>query len=339
MPLPLSRPWTHRTLQNLGRFRRASGDRRLGQRVDRIRRDASGLRRLAAARTDRLGHRTALRHVIQWMIDGYRTVNAGDLAAALAFNAMMAIVPTVLLLITIAGLLLRSDELYRQAVLTTRWLLPSGLGGDSVQAIVGARSRSGLFGLASVVGFAWVGSTFIACLGRTLNAIYGVPDPPPVQQRLRGFLIVVAFAVLFLVAVVAATAPSVFLGLERNDLPFHLHRSVLAGGLYQVLSYAIAVLTAMALFGMLFRVVPNAGQHVGDVVPGALVTATLFVLLVQVFPIYLRIARNLNGVESTLALLPLLLVWFYLLAHFMLFGAFVNASWQRFRRRRAAPTA
>lgn len=331
--MPMTRPSTphpNRSLEKQPCADRGAQAGGVRGRIDRARRDLSGLRRIA----DRLGNRTLLRHLVQWMIDGYRRVNAGDLAAALAFNAMMAIVPTILLMITIASVLLRSDELYRRAVLTTLWLLPAGMGNDSVEAIVSARGRSGVFGLASFVGFVWIGSTFFACLGRTMNAIYGVPNPPPVQQRLRGFVVVVTFAVLFLVAVIAATLPSVFLGLSDNDLPFHLHRSILVSGIYQGLSYAVAVLTAMLLFGMLFRVVPNADQRVDDIVPGALITATAFVLLVQVFPVYLRIARNLNGVESTFALLPLLLAWFYVLAHLMLFGAYINASYQDFRRRR-----
>ncbi len=334
--MPMTRPSASRSnpsVEKRMRAERAARAAGVRGRVDRMRRDVSGMQRIAS----RLGgRRDVLRHVVQWMIDGYRRVNAGDLAAALAFNAMMAIVPTILLMITIAGVLFQSDELYRKAVLTTLWLLPAGLSGESVEAIFSARGRSGIFGLASFAGFVWVGSTFFACLGRTMNAIYGVPDPPPVQQRLRGFFVVVAFAVLFLVAVIAAALPSVFLGLSENDLPFHLHRSILASGAYQVLSYVVAVLTAMLLFGMLFRVVPNARQRVDDILPGALVTATLFVLLVQVFPLYLRITRNLSGVGSTFALLPLLLAWFYLLAHFMLFGAFVNASYQGYRRRRIA---
>lgn len=299
--------------------------------LDRLRRDVSGIQRIAS----RLGsRRRILRKIALWMVDGYRRVNAGDLAAALAFNAMMAIVPTILLMITIAGVLLRSEELYQKAVPTTLWLLPAGLSDESVDAILSARGRSGIFGLASFAGFVWVGSTFFACLGRTMNAVYGVADPPPVQQRLRGFLVVVAFAVLFLVAVIAAALPSAFLGVSQNDLPFSLQRSVFVSGAYQVLSYVVAVLTAMLLFGMLFRVVPNARQRVEDVLPGALVTSTLFVMLVQVFPLYFRITRDLNGAGSIFALLPLLLAWFYLLAHFMLFGAFVNATYQDFRRQR-----
>jgi membrane protein len=270
--------------------------------------------------------------VVHWAIDGYRRVNAGDLAAALAFNAMMAIVPTILLLITVAGVLLRSDQLYRETVLTTQWLLPAGMSRDSIEAMIGARSRSGIFGVASFVGFLWVGATFFACLARTMNSVYGVENPPAVQQRVRGFVVVVVFAVLFLVTVIAAFLPSLFVGSPADELPAVLHSSLLAQGVYQVLSYGVAVLTAMILFGMLFRVVPNANQRIGDVIPGTIAIAAIFVLLVQVFPLYLRVARNLSGIGSTFAFLPLLLIWFYILAHLLLFGAFMNASYQEFRR-------
>lgn len=294
-----------------------------------LRRDLGRLRRLAA-------HSGTLREmavrVAQWGIDGYRRVNAGDLAAALAFNAMMAIVPTILLLITVAGVLLRSDQLYRETLVTAQWLLPAGMSQESTDALIGARSRSGIFGLASFAGFLWIGAAFFACLGRTMNSVYGVENPPPVQQRVRGFLVVVAFAVLFILTVIAAVLPSIFLG-SADDLPIDLSDSLLAQGLYQVLSYVIAVLTAMVLFGMLFRVVPNANQRIGDVLPGTVVIAVAFVLLVQAFPLYFRVVRNLNGIESTFAFLPLLLIWFYILAHLLLFGAFINASYQQFRRR------
>ena len=295
-----------------------------------LRRDFERLRRRAA----RFGSgREILQKAVHWAIDGYRRVNAGDLAAALAFNAMMAIVPTILLLITVAGILLRSDELYRETVVTTEWLLPAGMSRDSSEALIGVRNRSGLFGLASFAGFLWVGASFFACLGRTMNRIYGVENPPSVQQRVRGFVVVVAFAVLFIVTVIAAFLPSFFAGLPAAELPVDLTGSLLSRGIYQAASYAVAVVTAMVLFGMLFRVVPNAGQRLGDVLPGTVVIATAFVLLVQVFPLYFRVTGNLSGLGSTSAILPLLLIWFYLLAHLLLFGAFINASYQQFRRR------
>nr|MBA2277226.1 YihY/virulence factor BrkB family protein [Chloroflexia bacterium] len=91
-----------------------------------------------------------------------------------------------------------------------------------------------------------------------------------------------------------------------------------------------------ALFGMLFRVVPNAGQRVDDIVPGAVTIAVLFVLMTQVFPLYLRLVQGFNRIGSAFAFLSLLLIWFYLLAHLLLFGAYINATYQPYRRGRVA---
>ena len=54
------------------------------------------------------GSRAAF-HLWDWLYRGYRTANAGDLAAAVAFNALVALVPTALLLLSIAGFLLRNN--------------------------------------------------------------------------------------------------------------------------------------------------------------------------------------------------------------------------------------
>ncbi len=302
---------------------------RVGRRVGQATRDLPQPHVLARAVG---GWQPLAERVVRWMLDGYQRVNAGDLAAAVAFNALLAIVPTILLLLTAAGLLLRDDRLFGDVASATRWLLPAGLSEDSIQALVQARRRSGIFAVASFVGFLWVGANFFASLGRSMNRVYEVPDPPPVKQRLRGFLVVVAFAVLFIVTTVAALLPSLFFGDAPTALPLGIGDWPLVHGLYQVLSYVVAVLAAILLFGMLFRVVPNAGQRVDDVLPGTVAIALLFVALVQIFPLYLSLVRGLNRVGSAFAFLPLLLVWFYLLAHLLLFGAYINATYQQFRR-------
>lgn len=302
---------------------------RVGERVDRATRDLPQPRVFARAVG---GWRPLAGRLARWMVDGYRRVNASDLAAAVAFNALLAIVPTILLLITAAGLLLRNDELFADVVAATLWLLPAGLGGDSIQALLQARQRSGIFAIASFVGFLWIGATFFASLGRSMNRVYEVPDPPPVHQRVRGFFVIVAFAVLFIVTTVAALLPSLFLGDAPAALPLGIGDWPLVHGVYRALSYVVAVLTAIILFGMLFRVVPNADQRIDDVLPGTIVTAVLFVLLVQVFPLYLNLVSGLNRIGSIFVFLPLLLGWFYVLAHLLLFGAYINATYQGFRR-------
>ncbi len=280
------------------------------------------------------GWRPFARHTLAWMITGYRETHAQDLAASVAYYALLAIVPTILALVSIIGLVLRTEDGYRQAIDLVLWVVPEGLTTEGISALPRLRDRSGAFGLASLVGFLWIGSTFFAALGRAMNRVYDVPDWSPVQQRLRGLIGVIAFSLLFIVSVVAAIVPTVVLGIDERTLPLGLERWKLFTGIYQALSYLVAVVVAMALFAVIFRIVPAAGQKLDDVLPGAVVIGVAFVVLAQAFPLYLRIVRGWNLIGGTAGLLSLVLVWFYLLAHLFLFGAYINSTWQRHRQER-----
>lgn len=260
-----------------------------------------------------------------WMLRGYQAANAGDLAAAVAFNALVAIIPVFLLLVSIGGLALQTDRLLVTFIHAIFWALPQEQTEEALTAVLAARRNSSWFGAFSLLGFAWVGANFVSCLARSMNRIYGVPNRRFVHQRGRDFLVVVVFAVLFLLASVAATLPSLFVG---KQLDVFFNAWALASGRIQVLSYAVAVLAALALFLVVYRIVPNAGQKLRDVWPGILTAALLFVLLLQVFPIYLRAAGGLSRYGQFFGFIPLIVGWFYLLAHVLLFGTYVNATFR-----------
>lgn len=267
----------------------------------------------------------------RWMIDGFRANQANDLAAAVAFYALLAIVPTVLALISLVGFFLRTEDGYSQAVSIVLWIVPDVVTGDSVDALLRLRDQSEALGIVSLVGFLWIGATFFAALGRAMNRIYRVPDRSPLLQRLRGFVGIISFSIFFTVSVIAAIIPTALLGIDEQDLPLGLERWAIFTGLYRVASYLVALVVAIGLFGVIFRLVPNAGQRVEDVVPGALVIAAAFVLLAQAFPVYFRIVSDWNLIGGAAGLLSLVLIWFYVLAHLLLFGAYINATWQRWR--------
>ncbi len=269
----------------------------------------------------------------RWMYRGYTAANAGDLAAAVAFNALIALVPTVLLLFSIAGLILRDDSVLIEAVHASVWAFTPEKAHEAIAAILEARRNTGLYGAISLIGFAWIGSNFVSCLARSMNKIYAVPNRRFVHQRPRDFAVVVVFAVLALLAAGAAIVPSLFVG---RDLDFFFRAWALASARIQILSYALSIAAATALFLVLYRVVPNAGQKLRDVWPGSLTAALLFVLLVQAFPIYVRVIGGVNRYGQAFALVSLLVAWFYVLAHVLLFGTHVNATYQRHRRRARA---
>ncbi len=277
----------------------------------------------------------ALWAVVLWGYRGYRQANAGDLASSIAFNALIALVPTFLLCLAVAGLFLQNDEILDTALYTSFWGLPPESSGDAFGAILAARRNTSWLGALGLVGFAWSGAGFVSCLARSMNRVYGGPGCGYMCERRRGFFVVLAFAALFVRALLSATVPTLFVG---RDLPFYLEEWVLAAGRAQLLGYGLAVLATVALFGMLYRVVPNAGQRLGDVWPGILTASALFVGIAQAFPVYVRLVGGANRYGAVFGFVSLLVVWLLALAHVLLFGTHVNATYRRWRRQRGAPT-
>ena len=265
-----------------------------------------------------------------WPVRGFRETGAGHLSAIIAYNALVALVPTFLLLVSVGGFLLRRDEVLTTAIHAAYWALPGDAARDALEAALAARRQSGWFAVASLLGFAWVGTGFVGALNHCLNRVYGVPDCGFICTRRRGLVAIAAFAALFSAAALAAALPTLFVG---RDLGRYFQTWSLATGRVQVLSYALAFVAAAALFLLLYRFVPTAGQRFGDVWPGALVAGALFVALGQAFPLYLRIVGGTNRFGAALGLVSLLVAWFAALAHVLLFGCYVNAS---YRRRQAA---
>lgn len=276
--------------------------------------------------------RTRPGRVLRWLYCGYQEANAGDAAAAIAYHALIALVPTFLLLVSVAGFFLQRADVLEAAIFTTVWALPFKEARDTLQALLEVRRNSGWFGLVSLVGFAWIGMGFVNGLTRGINRVYGVQGRHFLYERLRAFVIVVLFAVLFLIATLALALPSLFVG---RDLGFYFQSWHLASREGQASSYVIGFLAAGLLFLVLYRILPNARQTLADVWPGTLVAAILFLALAQAFPIYLRYVTQTNRLAVVFGISTLVVLWFYLLAHVLLFGAYVNATYQRHRRRAA----
>jgi len=270
-----------------------------------------------------------IERVLRWMHRGYVQANAGDLAAAVAYSALIALIPTMLLTLSVAGLFFRIDTIFKETIYTSFWGLPSSAAGDAIQTVVTARRSSSWLGVISLAWFAWTGTGFVGCLSRCMNRIYGVTGCGYMCEKRRGFFVVLAFALLFMLALLASTIPTLFV---RQDLPSYFQSWPLAAGWNQVLGYVIAFIATGAMFLMLYRVVPNAGQEVADVWPGTLNGALLFVIIAQVFPIYIRLLGGFNRYGAAFGLLSLLVAWFWVLAHLLLFGAYLNSTYQRHRR-------
>lgn len=267
----------------------------------------------------------------RWLIRGYQEYSASDLAAAVAFNALIALVPMFFLIVSVAGLFFRDDAVLQNAVEAVSWLIPISNPQEIFEAAVEARSASGWLGALSLVAFAWIGTSFISAMARSMNRIYGVRNSGYVSEKRRGFVMVFFFALFF---TVSSVAPVIATFLINQPVPDPVEDVVLSRFNLQIIGYVIGVVAALILFLVIYRVVPNAGQQLTDVIPGAVTAALLLSIVTQVFPLYISLVGGVNRYGAVLGLVWLLVISFYVLAHVILFGTYVNASWLRYRRRR-----
>jgi membrane protein len=268
----------------------------------------------------------------RWMYRGYTKANAGDLAAAIAYHALVAMVPMFFLLVGVAGLFLRNETVMRQAIETIDVLFPTSQGSaDAFRAALEARRNSGLISLVSLVGFAWAGTGLISSLARGMNRIYGVRNASYVVEKQRGFVVIFLFLVFFFTTALASILPTYLL---IRGLPEALDKLLLSSTFNQVTAYLIAFLSALLFFGIIYRIVPNARQTLIDVLPGTFAASLLFVGLTQTFPLYIEMVGGVNRYGRLLGLVSLIVAVLYFLAHILLFGSYINVTWQRRRRRR-----
>ncbi len=266
----------------------------------------------------------------------YFSIRTNDLAAVIAFNGLIAIVPMFLLVVAIAGLLLQDDELFRQFRRTVISVFPSQGARDALTDASATRENVGWLSLLSLLGFAWIGSSFVATVTRAINSLYDLRGSPFVRSRIRAIVVIVSFSLMLMLVVLAGTVPTLFINQQDRDFYFDgIDDLFVFQVAYQVISYAISLTFAFLLFLMAYRYLPAVRQRFRDVVPGALVAAVGLVLLMQVFPIYVRIYQSLpssSAYGAAFVFVSILVTWAYLLAHVLLIGAWLNARSEERRR-------
>jgi membrane protein len=108
-------------------------------------------------------------------------------------------------------------------------------------------------------------------------------------------------------------------------------------GLMVLRSFAVRYLTTMlfiVVVGFVFYFVPNAKVRFRDVWIGAVVTGLLWKGALEAFSFYMRDMSRFTRVNGSIAAVVVFLLWVYLQAVILLYGAEYTAAYARLRRGR-----
>jgi membrane protein len=250
-------------------------------------------------------------------------------SAALAYYALFSLFPLLLLAISTIGFMLEAGmplavDAQSLVLQASEQALPQAT--DLVeQIIVTTRQTRGGTGVIGLIVLIWSASHFYTHLRLSLNVMWdtGLPQGIIGVMRLRvtALAMVLSTGLLFFLLIVsdgllAIIARYVTL-LPWSDTVWLLGRPLLITGL-----------TAL-LFALIYRIMPSAPVRLVDVWPGAIVAAVGWELLKWGFVWYATSFADWTRLYGPIAGVIGLLLWLYLSAQLVLFGAEFSAAYSR----------
>lgn len=270
-------------------------------------------------------------------VASWSTDLAPRMAAALAYYTTFSVGPLLLISIAVAGLVFK-PETARQEILSQVGGLIGNQGAEAVATVVenAARDQSGSI-LATVLGalaLLFGASGVFGELQTSLNAIFRVEKKKGrgilgyLKDRFFSFALVVGLAFLLLVSLVVSAALQAF----GTVVAGWAGSAFLIKVLYDVLSFGVLAV----LFGLMFKVVPDARLRWRDVLLGGALTAALFTIGKILIGLYLG-RSGVAGKYGAAGSLAVFLIWIYYSAQILLLGAEFTRVWARRHGRPAVP--
>jgi membrane protein len=250
--------------------------------------------------------------------------------AAMAFYAVTALAPVMLIVVSIAGIVFGEDAA-RNALTGQFQSLMGKQSADLLQSAVEAAGKesSGIIG--TVVGVATLLITASGVFGEMQSALNTIWKSAPagatvsrlIRARIASLGLVAALGFLMIISLVISAALNALSYYINAILPFG---TLILSTLNEVISFALIAV----LFGAIYKVLPEENLRWSDVMIGAIVTTVLFGIGKSLIGLYL----GSSAVASTYGAaggLMLVMLWTYYSSQVFLLGAEFTKVYARSR--------
>jgi membrane protein len=251
-------------------------------------------------------------------------------AAALTYYALMSLFPTVLLGLSLLGLLGQYPETYDAIMGYAREVAPDSVVTPLDRSLEQALQNKGTAAtaLAISVAVALYGTTgVLEAARRALNVVFEIESG---RSFLRRKLIDVASSVVLL-ALALVTGILVFVGGGfADDLLGFIGLGPTAADVWNIARWPTALLMAMLVFSFIYFITPDVQQRSWRwVTPGAVTGVVLWLLASWGFSTYISRVADVGAIYGAFAGAIVLVAWIWLTNVALLFGAELNAEIER----------
>jgi membrane protein len=233
----------------------------------------------------------------------------------IAYFALLSFVPLTFLALSLLGFAGRADE-SSYLVTELKRIFPDTSISSIVHAVRSVQDNAATLGIVGVLFLAWTSISLFSALESAFNIVYGRPN--------RGFLHGKALAVVFMLG----SLVSLFAGLVVGGVGAHLLNRFASGFLgnpvvANVLSIFVSSIGIFVFLLTAYRYLTNARLTFREVLPGAIVATVALEATFQVLPYYLRLSKHVPAAQAFGGPV-LLLIWLFVMANVIVFGAEIN---------------
>lgn len=180
----------------------------------------------------------------------------------------------------------------------------------------------------AILGAIWTSSSTVEGLRTIFNRAYRVSTPPAyIWRRLASILqfILITFLIISAMFIIVIT-PIIFTNFFAfNQLSY----------LYELLDKALklrlifSVIIIFSAISFIYYVIPNVKQNLINIFPGASIVTLLWSIIGSIFSFYLQNFDQVNLIYGSLASFIIALLFFYIIAMILIFGAEFNYALEK----------
>lgn len=260
-----------------------------------------------------------MNNIIIWFFNKFEEHRVSIHAAQVAFFILVSFFPFMMFLIT----LIRYTPLTEDIILTAaQRIVPDGL-----NSIVGGwlhetfESASGTLLSITVITTLWAGSKGFYGIATELNEIYEVEKRKNLLlRRLLSVFYTIVFTIIIILSLIVLVYGNRIINLINSYFPIMENLTLLSFLLRSVASFILFV----GYFTFLFRFVPERKSTLRQELPGAILSAFLWIAFSYLYSLYVDYRSAFSSAYGSLTYMVLLMLWLYLCIIIIFLGAMLN---------------
>ena len=280
----------------------------------------------------RLSRETKLTGLAIWRgVAGVYSSEDLTFASSIAYYALLSLFPFFMLVLSLLGGLTASETDRAQILGFVLRYFPQQF--EFVETQLKAFQESSVqLGVAGSILMVWAAMGVFGAVTSAVNHAWGVEKQPNYfKHKLISFVMLLAAGVLLMAGLLLVSAINVA---EARWFAVVFLRTP---GLHFLQGFALkwaSTLLFILIVGMVFYFVPNAKVRFKDVWVGAILTGLLWRAALAGFSWYVRDLTRFSVIHGQIAAVVVFLLWVYISAVILLYGAEMTAAYARLRRHR-----